>query len=88
MFSFISAPADTFIDLSNWGKGVAWLNGFNLGRYWSTAGPQMYLYVPAPLLSSGKNTLVFLELEKLSSDCASGGTPCTINLLDHPLNYK
>ncbi|KAK6024928.1 hypothetical protein OSTOST_09185, partial [Ostertagia ostertagi] len=31
---------DTYIDVSNWGKGVVWLNGFNLGRYWSSAGPQ------------------------------------------------
>ncbi|KIH57931.1 glycosyl hydrolase family 35, partial [Ancylostoma duodenale] len=85
-----SGKGDTFLDMSNWGKGVAWINGFNLGRYWSTAGPQKYLYVPAPLLTEGKNSLVFLELEKLSSDCKSSGSllTCTINLLDHPLKYK
>ncbi|VDO59510.1 unnamed protein product [Haemonchus placei] len=81
-----TGKGDTFIDMSNWGKGVAWLNGFNLGRYWASAGPQKYLYVPAPLITTGKNSLVFLELEKLSSDCK--GTQCSINLLDHPLLYK
>ncbi|PIO63213.1 hypothetical protein TELCIR_15198 [Teladorsagia circumcincta] len=45
-----------------------------------------YVYIPAPVIRSGKNTLMFLELEKLSSDCK--GTQCTINLLDHPLLYK
>ncbi|KHJ79437.1 hypothetical protein OESDEN_20917 [Oesophagostomum dentatum] len=83
-----NTKADTFIDMTSWGKGVVWLNGFNLGRYWSTAGPQKYLYVPAPMVQNGKNTFVFLELEKLSSDCDSSGSSCAINLLDHPLNYK
>ncbi|XGW28001.1 hypothetical protein V3C99_008085 [Haemonchus contortus] len=81
-----TGKGDTSIDMSNWGKGVAWLNGFNLGRYWASAGPQKYLYVPAPLVTTGKNSLLFLELEKLSSDCK--GTQCSINLLDHPLLYK
>ena len=31
--------ADTFLDMSKWKKGVAWVNGHNLGRYWSI-GPQ------------------------------------------------
>jgi beta-galactosidase len=26
--------ADTFLALPGWTKGVAWINGFNLGRYW------------------------------------------------------
>ncbi|KAK6049127.1 hypothetical protein COOONC_13369 [Cooperia oncophora] len=81
-----TGKGDTFIDVSNWGKGVVWLNGFNLGRYWGSAGPQKYLYIPAPLITNGKNTLIFLELEQLSSECK--GTQCTINLLDHPLLYK
>ncbi|ETN82984.1 glycosyl hydrolase family 35 [Necator americanus] len=83
------AQGDTFIDLSNWGKGIVWVNGFNLGRYWSTAGPQKYLYVPSPLLSNRTiNRFVFLELEMLSSDCKADGSSCSINLLDHPIKYK
>lgn len=26
--------ADTYLDPSTWGKGIAFINGFNLGRYW------------------------------------------------------
>lgn len=49
--------ADTFIDMSFWGKGVVFINGFNLGRYWSEMGPQKTLYLPAPLLKIGENTV-------------------------------
>ncbi len=53
--------ADTFLDMSNWKKGVAWVNGHNLGRYWSI-GPQQRLYCPAPWLKTGENTIVVLDL--------------------------
>ncbi len=49
--------ADTFIDMSSWGKGVVFINGFNLGRFWSQMGPQKTLYLPAPLLRVGENTV-------------------------------
>ncbi|HLS73803.1 MAG TPA: beta-galactosidase family protein [Actinomycetaceae bacterium] len=58
----VEAPAghDLFLETSGWGKGVAWFNGWNLGRYWGK-GPQHALYVPAPLVRED-NTLVALEL--------------------------
>ncbi|MFD2331680.1 glycoside hydrolase family 35 protein [Cohnella sp. GCM10020058] len=57
----VEEPADTFLELKGWSKGVAYVNGFNLGRYWHI-GPQQTLYVPAPLLRKGKNELVLFEL--------------------------
>ncbi|XP_061371081.1 beta-galactosidase 17 isoform X2 [Gastrolobium bilobum] len=54
---------DTFISFKNWGKGIAFVNDFNLGRYWPLRGPQCNLYVPAPVLRQGDNFLVILELE-------------------------
>lgn len=57
----VDEPADTFLALPGWTKGVVWLNGFNLGRYWEL-GPQKTLYVPAPLLNRGKNELIVFEL--------------------------
>ena len=57
----VDEPADTFLALPGWTKGVAWLNGFNLGRYWER-GPQKTLYVPAPLLKHGQNELIVFEL--------------------------
>ncbi|MFF3566007.1 beta-galactosidase family protein [Streptomyces sp. NPDC002574] len=57
----LEAAADTFLDLTGWTKGNAWVNGFALGRYWSR-GPQRRLYVPAPVLRPGTNEVVVLEL--------------------------
>ncbi len=62
----VSEPRDTFLALPGWTKGVAWVNGFNLGRYWKV-GPQKTLYVPAPVLKSGPNEIVILELHNFKS---------------------
>ncbi|MBW0253542.1 beta-galactosidase family protein [Cellulomonas sp. PS-H5] len=55
------AGADHFLRTDGWGKGLVWVNGFLLGRYWS-AGPTATLYVPGPLLRAAGNELVVLEL--------------------------
>ena len=44
--------------------GVAWINGFNLGRY-DKQGPSDALYVPGPRLRKGKNELIVFELHAL-----------------------
>jgi beta-galactosidase len=54
---------DTYLDMRDWGKGVVWINGHNLGRYWSV-GPQQTLYVPVEWLKRAKNEVVVLELLK------------------------
>ena len=59
--------ADTFLDFEGWGKGCAFLNGFNLGRYWEI-GPQKRLYIPAPLLKAGKNEIILFETDGKVSD--------------------
>ncbi|QIS40043.1 glycoside hydrolase family 35 protein [Clavibacter capsici] len=56
----MDAPADLFLDTRSWGKGVAFVNGFALGRYW-TRGPQHTLYVPGAQLRAGRNDLVVFE---------------------------
>nr|WP_314259280.1 beta-galactosidase [uncultured Devosia sp.] len=63
-FAFdVATPADSYLDLSGWGKGVAFINGFNLGRYWEV-GPQLRLYLPWPLLRQGENELIVFETER------------------------
>ncbi len=57
----LDQTGDTYLDMSRWTKGVVWVNGYNIGRYWSI-GPQQRLYVPAPWLRKGKNELVDLDL--------------------------
>lgn len=62
-FTFeIDETGDTFLDLTGWGKGCVLINGFNIGRFWE-AGPQKRLYIPAPVLKKGKNTILIFETE-------------------------
>ena len=62
--------ADTFLDLDGFGKGCAFINGFNLGRFWEI-GPQKRLYIPGPLLRQGKNTIIIFETEGKAAEVIS-----------------
>ncbi|ALS36716.1 beta-galactosidase [Enterococcus rotai] len=53
---------DTFIDCSDYGKGVVFVNGVNLGRYWEV-GPIRSLYCPKEFLKKGHNEVVIFETE-------------------------
>lgn len=57
----VQKPGDCFLDMRPWGKGFAWINGHNLGRYWNI-GPQQTMYVPGPWLKPGDNEIVILDL--------------------------
>jgi beta-galactosidase len=46
--------------MRGWNKGVVWVNGHNLGKYWNI-GPQQTLYVPGCWLNKGKNELIIFE---------------------------
>lgn len=63
--------ADTYLDMQKWGKGMVWVNGNNLGKYWEV-GPQQTLYLPAEWLKKGKNEIVVLELNKPEQTVLSG----------------
>ena len=60
-------PADTFLELKGFAKGFVTVNGFNIGRYFNSAGPQKTLYVPAPLLKSGANEIIVFETDGFES---------------------
>lgn len=72
----ISDVNDTFLDTRNFGKGVAFVNGINIGRFWNV-GPHGYLYIPRDFLKEGKNTITVFETEGVYSE--------EISLLDHPV---
>jgi len=57
----VNKPGDCFLDMRPWGKGYAWVNGHNLGRYWNI-GPQQTMYVPGAWLKAGVNEIVILDL--------------------------
>jgi len=67
----LNTIADTYLDMRAWGKGVVWVNGHNLGKYWSI-GPQQTLYLPAEWLKKGANNIVVLELLKPQQTVISG----------------
>ncbi|XP_068647552.1 beta-galactosidase 17 [Aristolochia californica] len=54
---------DTFLSFRGWSKGIAFVNNFNVGRFWPSFGPQCDLYIPAPILHHGENVVVVLELD-------------------------
>ena len=65
---------DTFLDMSNWHKGVVFVNGRNLGRYWEI-GPQQRLYCPAPFLKKGKNIIDVIEFCPMEKPAEIKGFP-------------
>ena len=69
-------PPSTWADLSGWGKGLLFVNGVNLGYYWPAKGPQTRQYVPGPILKTGGNEIVLIELE--------AGGPGTLSFASEP----
>ena len=53
---------DTYLDMTGFGKGVVFVNGHNLGRFWEV-GPTTSLYVPHGFLKEGANSLIVFETE-------------------------
>jgi len=56
----LTETGDTFIDMEKWGKGIIFINGINIGRYWHV-GPQQTLYIPGVYLKKGQNNIVIFE---------------------------
>lgn len=69
----------TYLDMSSWGKGMVWVNGKNMGRFWKI-GPTQTLCVPGCLLKKGKNEIIVLDLD--------GPQKTTIEGLNHPILDK
>ncbi len=66
----------TYLDMSTWGKGMVWVNGYNLGRFWKI-GPTQTLCVPDCFLKKGKNEIIVLDIDKPTTTVVTG--------LDHPI---
>lgn len=56
----LNKTGDTFLEMRQWGKGIVFVNGHHLGRYWSV-GPQQTLYVPGVWLKKGLNEILIFE---------------------------
>ena len=64
---------DTFFDMSNYSKGMLYVNGHLLGRYWNI-GPQQRLYCPASWLHKGENEVIVFDLHQMQEATINGKT--------------
>lgn len=52
---------DTFLNVESWGKGLVYVNGRGIGRFWHI-GPQQTLYVPGCWLHEGENEILVFDI--------------------------
>jgi beta-galactosidase len=67
----VNTTGDTYLDVSSWGKGMVWVNGYNMGRFWKI-GPQQTLYMPGCWLKKGENEIIILDVDKPSATVVAG----------------
>lgn len=67
----LEKTGDTYLDVSTWGKGMVWVNGYNIGRFWKI-GPQQTLFMPGCWLRKGKNEIIILDLDVPKQTSVSG----------------
>ena len=76
----LDKTADTFLDMSSWGKGMIWVNGHAMGRFWEI-GPQQTLYMPGCWLNKGVNEIIVLDLKGPNEAVISGLEKPILDLL-------
>lgn len=69
----IDKPGDCYIDMQNFEKGILYVNGHNLGRFWNV-GPQFRLYCPGVWLKPGANEVIIFDLHKTTPGTIKGET--------------
>jgi len=79
----LNKVGDTFLDMKNWGKGIVFVNGINIGRYWKI-GPQQTLYLPGCWLKKGTNSIVVLD--QLNDIQQTEIATVTVPVLDGPVS--
>ena len=67
----LDEPGDCYIDLRDFTKGIVYVNGHNLGRYWNV-GPQYRLYCPGVWLHEGANEIVVFDLHQTEPGILTG----------------
>ena len=67
----LEKTGDTFFNMNTWGKGMVWVNGHALGRFWEI-GPQQTLYMPGCWLKEGENEIIVLDLKGPSETSIPG----------------
>ena len=80
---------DVFLDLQTWGKGMVWVNGRAMGRFWRI-GPQQTLFMPGCWLKKGKNEIVVLDLLGPDKPVVKGLKQPILDMLraEEPLTHR
>lgn len=76
----VQTVADTYLDTSQLTKGMVWINGHAIGRFWNI-GPQGTLFVPGPWLKAGSNDIEIFDLDGKPGRTVEGRTQ---HVLDAP----
>ena len=76
----LDETGDTFLDMSTWGKGMVWVNGHAIGRFWEI-GPQQTLYMPGCWLKKGRNEIIVLDLKGPQKAIISGLSKPILDML-------
>lgn len=72
----------TLLDMRSWSRGLVLINGHNLGRFWTAAGPQRSLFVPSSYLRNGTNDIIVV-----SENICSSSTPALVASSTNYNNY-
>lgn len=79
---------DTMLNMTGWGKGMVWVNGINLGRFWDI-GPQYTLYMPGCWMKKGVNEVIVMDIEPTGHTSITGVTETIFGLkVDKNLSYN
>lgn len=83
----VDEPGDTFLDVSAWGKGVVWVNGHCLGRFWNI-GPVQTMYLPGVWLQRGKNKVEVFDVIGPTKAVLSGVAKPVMDQLRPELDFS
>ncbi len=84
----VDEVGDTLLDMTGWGKCMVWVNGINLGRFWSI-GPQYTLFMPGCWMKKGANEVIVMDIEPTGHTTIKGVTEPIYGLkVDENLSYS
>jgi beta-galactosidase len=82
----LASAGDTFLDMRGWGKGVVWVNGHCLGRFWDI-GPTQTAYAPGCWLRAGANRVVVLDVAGPTDPVVAGLSEPILDQLRPALDF-
>ena len=75
-----NSNADTYLDMSKWNKGLVWVNGICLGRYWNI-GPTQTMFLPGCWLKKGRNEVIVFDMSANKNPTLSGITKPILDVI-------